>query len=151
LASADDRALGVDRDSTGAPDLDSRTEIYGLVVHFYREIVFDPILAPVFEDVAETDWAVHIPRLTSYWCRVLLGEPGYDGALLAAHDHVHRLQAFEPVHFDRWYELWVTSIDERWVGPNAERAKRHAAKIMAVLARRLSPSPGEPELFERDR
>jgi hemoglobin len=118
-------------------DLDSRTQIHDLVVHFYREIAFDPILDPIFEEVAEVDWAIHMPRLTNYWCRVLLGEPGYDGMLLAAHEHVHALQAFEPVLFDRWYDLWVASIDERWAGPNAEKAKAHAAHIMGFLARRL--------------
>ena len=127
--------------AAGAPtsrhDLDSRTQIHNLVVHFYREIAFDPILAPVFDEVAEVDWAVHMPRLTNYWCRVLLGENAYDGYLLASHQHVHDMQAFEPMLFDRWYELWVASIDEQWCGPNAELAKRHAAQIMDVLSRRL--------------
>ena len=74
-----------------AQDLDCRAQIHDLVVHFYRELVFDPILAPVFDDVAEVDWAVHMPRLTDYWCRVLLRQPGYDGALLAAHQRVQDL------------------------------------------------------------
>lgn len=44
--------------------------------------MFDDLLAPVFTEVAEVDWSAHIPRLIDYWCRVLLGEPGYDGAIL---------------------------------------------------------------------
>lgn len=126
-------------------DLDSRTEIHNLVVHFYREIAFDPILDPIFEEVAEVDWAIHMPRLTNYWCRVLLGENSYDGMLLAAHQHVHRLEAFEPVLFDRWYELWVDSIEEHWAGPNAEKAKSHAAHIMTFLARRLCDLTWSPD------
>jgi hemoglobin len=119
-------------------DLDTRTQIHDLVVHFYREIAFDPVLNPVFEEVAEVDWAVHMPRLTNYWCRVLLGEPGYDGMLLAAHEHVHHLEPFDPALYDRWYDLWVASVDERWSGPKADAAKAHAAHIMRFLARRLS-------------
>ena len=34
-------------------DLDSRSQIHDLVVRFYREIVFDELLGPVFGEVAE--------------------------------------------------------------------------------------------------
>jgi hypothetical protein len=46
-----------------AQDLDTRTQIHDLVVRFYREVVFDDLLGPVFADVAEVDWSVHIPKL----------------------------------------------------------------------------------------
>ena len=119
------------------PDLADRADVHDLVVHFYREIVFDELLEPVFAEVAEVDWSVHIPKLIDYWCRVLLGDAGYDGAILTAHRHVHDLEPFRLEHFDRWYELWVQSIDAAWAGPLAERAKHHAARIGASLARQL--------------
>ena len=129
-------------------DLDRRKDIHDLVVRFYREVVFDDLLEPVFGEVAEVDWSVHIPTLIDYWCRVLLGERGYDGAILAAHRHVHELDAFRVEHFDRWYSLWVESIDAGWAGPLADRAKRHAARIATSLARRLLDTtwrpPGDP-------
>lgn len=124
--------------TSAIPDLDSRSAIHDLVVRFYREIVFDEELEPVFSDVAEVDWAIHMPKLTDYWCRVLLGEPGYDGFILAAHQHVHDLQPLTAELFDRWYILWIQTIDSSWSGPMAENAKRHAAQIGAVLARRIT-------------
>ena len=131
-------------------DLHSRTEIHHLVVGFYREVVFDDLLEPVFGDVAEVDWAEHIPRLIDYWCRVLLGEVGYQGALLAAHAHIHTLEPLRTEHCDRWYSLWAQSVDRRWAGPKAEQAKDHAAHIMAIIARRIlgtswaPPAPAHP-------
>lgn len=122
---------------TAGVDVDSRARIHDLVVSFYRELVFDDLLGPVFEEVAEVDWARHIPLLIDYWCRVLLGHDTYGGALLAAHRHVHILEPFSGDHFDRWYSLWVATIDSRWAGPYAEKAKSHAAKVAATLARRL--------------
>ncbi|HEX6417422.1 MAG TPA: group III truncated hemoglobin [Acidimicrobiales bacterium] len=132
-----------------AGDLDERSQVHDLVVAFYREVVFDDLLAPVFGEVAEVDWADHIPKLIDYWCRVLLDEPGYDGAVLAAHRHVHTLDPLRVEHFDRWYALWVAAIDARWAGPVADRAKRHAARIGGSLTRRLlavdwRPSPAPP-------
>lgn len=119
------------------PDLDTRSEIHDLVVHFYREVVFDDLLAPVFVEVAEVDWAEHIPKLIDFWCRVLLGHPGYDGFVLSAHRDVHDIEAFAPELFDRWYLLFVACVDGGWKGPKAEQAKIHAARIAATLARRL--------------
>lgn len=121
----------------GTRDLVGRADVHDLVVAFYREVVFDDVLEPVFGDVAEVDWAEHIPKLIDYWCRVLFGQPGERGALLAAHRHVHEIEPLRVEHFDRWYALWVTSIDERWAGPTADTAKRHAARIAGVLARHI--------------
>ena len=125
-------------------DLESRSDVHDLVVDFYREIVFDDLLAPVFEEVAEVDWAAHIPRLIDYWCRVLFGEPSETGAILGPHQHVHDLAPFRGELFDRWNRLWTEAIDRRWAGPNAERARTHAARISGVLSRRLTGTSWEP-------
>ena len=122
-------------------DLDSRAEIHDLVIDFYREIVFDPDLGPIFEEVAEVDWAEHIPKLIDFWARVLLGEPGYDGFVLAVHEHVHHLQALRLEHFDRWFELFAESVDARWHGPYADAAKDHANRMAGTLARRILHEP----------
>jgi hemoglobin len=119
------------------PDIARRADVHDLVVAFYRDVVFDELLEPVFGEVAEVDWAPHIPKLIDYWCRVLFGDVGYRGALLAAHRDVHEIEPLRIEHFDRWYELWVTSIESRWEGPVADKAKAHAAQIGAVLARHL--------------
>lgn len=133
----------------GRSDLRTRADIHDLVVAFYREVVFDDVLAPVFTEVAEVDWSVHIPRLIDYWCRVLLGEPGYAGSLLASHQHVHALEPLRPEHFDRWLALWAASIEQRWAGPTADRAAAHAVRIASVIAGRLDGCPwrgGAPEI-----
>jgi hemoglobin len=126
-------------------DLDTRAQIHDLVIHFYREVALDDLLAPVFGEVAEVDWATHIPRLIDYWSQVLLGERGYDGAMLAAHRSVHDLEPFRVELFDRWYRLFVESVDGRWAGPKADAAKAHAARTASILARRLVGVDWTPE------
>ncbi|MDQ3897264.1 MAG: hypothetical protein M3326_08510 [Actinomycetota bacterium] len=83
------------------------------------------------------DWSVHIPKLVDYWCRILLGHPGYDGRVLGPHRRVHEIDAFHPELFDRWYNLFVVEVDDGWRGPIADKAKAHAAHIAATLARHL--------------
>ena len=128
----------------GSTDLDSRAAIHDLVVDFYREIAQDDLLGPVFGEVAEVDWAVHIPRLIDYWCRVLLRRPGYDGFILRAHEHVHQLEPLVPEMFDRWYQLFVDAVDARWSGPIAARAEAHAAQIAAMLSRKVTGADWSP-------
>jgi hemoglobin len=118
-------------------DLDTRGQIHDLVIQFYREIMLDPLLGPVFDEVAEVEWPLHIPRLIDFWCRVLLGQPGYDGFILSAHQRVHDIESFEPELFDRWYLLFVEAVDGGWQGPIADAAKVHAERMAGVLCRRL--------------
>ena len=98
----------------------------------------------MFEEVAEVDWSTHIPLLIDYWCRVLLGHQNYQGTILGAHRPVHELQPLTADLFDRWYGLWVATIDQGWAGPSAEKAKAHAAKIAGSLAASSPRSLGIP-------
>ncbi|MEZ5204597.1 MAG: group III truncated hemoglobin [Acidimicrobiales bacterium] len=68
----------------GAPihrgrDLDDEVEIAELVRRFYADVAQDDLLGPIFEDVAHVDWVEHLPKLTAFWCRILLSKPGYEG------------------------------------------------------------------------
>jgi hemoglobin len=119
------------------PDLDTRSAIHDLVIDFYREVAMDDLLGPVFVEVAEVDWAEHLPKLTDFWCRVLLGEPSYDGMILGPHQALHGLAPLRPELFDRWFLLFADAVDLRWQGPFADRAKEHAARMAAILARRI--------------
>src|SRR5699024_7916723 len=79
-------------------DLTTRTDVHDLVTTFYREIVFDDLLAPVFGEVAEVQWAEHIPKLIDYWCWILFGTSGYRGAVTKTHRHLHSLEPLRPEH-----------------------------------------------------
>jgi hemoglobin len=118
----------------GVTDLSTRTEVHDLVVEFYREVVMDDLLSPLFGEVAEVDWAVHIPRLVDYWCAILLGAQRPSGSTFAVHRHLHELRAIEVEHCDRWYELWVRAVEARGASPVAARATSHAASMMQSMA-----------------
>lgn len=118
-------------------DLVTRSHVHDLVVDFYREIVFDELLEPMFGEVAEVDWATHIPRLIDYWCRILFGTKEYAGQVTAIHRHLHSLEAVRPEHCDRWFNMWIAAVDRHGAGPTSEHAKRHAATLMAGMAKRI--------------
>ena len=130
-------------------DISSVTDVHDLVVEFYREVVFDDLLEPVFAEVAEVDWAQHIPTLIDYWSRILLGVPGAPGPVMQVHRHLHSQSPITAELCDRWFTLWNECVSQRWTGPVADHAISHAASLMAGMAKHLFgcawAAPGPPE------
>lgn len=125
--------------SRGKPerDLDSPEEIAEMVRRFYADVAQDELLGPMFNDVAGVDWSEHLPKLTAFWCRALLGLPGYVGNPFQAHAHIHHLQPFTASHFERWLSLFHETLDLGWVGPVADRAAELADNVARVHSHQL--------------
>jgi hemoglobin len=117
---------------SGGADLDRREAIAVLVRDFYRQVAMDDLLGPDFAD-AHVDWSVHVPKLVDFWAKQLLGEPGYEGNPLRAHERVHAHRAFTPDLYERWLELFTETIDEQFAGPCAELAKARAHRMARAL------------------
>jgi hemoglobin len=103
---------------------------------FYRQVAMDDILGPVFA-AAHVDWSAHIPKLADFWAKQLLGEPGYDGNPLRAHEPIHTRTPFTDVHYERWLDLFSTTVDDGYAGPHAELAKARASRMARALRRLL--------------
>lgn len=129
-------------------DLDNRNDIETMVHRFYGKVRVDPLLGPLFNDVAQVDWPEHLDKLTAFWSRALLGEPGYVGNPFRAHVQIHDQQCFTRNHFDRWLRLFHDTIDAHWAGPYAEGAKEMARRVAAVHSNQLI---GERYEFDPDR
>jgi hemoglobin len=118
------------------PDLDSRERIEVFVRDFYRQVAMDDLLGPVFAR-AHVDWSAHIPKLVDFWAWQLLGEPGYEGNPLRAHEPVHARDPFAPALYERWLEIFDTTVDDGWAGPRADLAKTRARRMARALERLL--------------
>ncbi len=113
-------------------DLDSEEQIAEMVRRFYADVAMDDLLGPVFEDVASVEWSEHLPKLTAFWCRALLGQEGYVGNPFRAHARVHAQSPFTDAHFARWLGLFHETLDLGWVGPRADRAHALADAVAQV-------------------
>lgn len=122
-------------------DLDSPAEIAEMVRRFYAEVEVDDLLSPMFNDVAQVDWAEHLPKLTLFWCRALLGIQGYVGNPFRSHVLIHEQAPFTHEHFERWLSLFTATITDGWVGPGAERAVALAQNVARVHSNQLVGSP----------
>jgi hemoglobin len=106
------------------------------VRRFYADVAQDELLGPMFNDVAQVDWSEHLPKLTAFWCRALLGLQGYVGNPYRAHAEVNAAVPFQVAHFERWLGLFSETLDD-WEGHNVDRALELAANVARVHSQQL--------------
>ena len=119
------------------PDLDCRENIERFVDLFYERLLADEQLAPIFVDVAEIELAVHLPHIKDYWCKLLLGEKGYQRHTMNIHRELHGKRPLRRGDFERWLAFFTATVDAHFVGERAERAKQVAAAIAANMEKSL--------------
>lgn len=126
-----------------SPDIVDRVDVERLVRDFYREAAMDDLLGPVFE-AAAVHWDAHVATLVEFWAWQLLGELGYVGQPLRAHEPVHARTPLSPAHYERWVELFCDTVDASFCGRRAEVAKGRGRKMAAAMQRLLAgvSSPG---------
>ena len=135
-------------------DITSREDCETLVRAFYGRALSDPMIGYLFTDVAKLDLEAHVPVITSFWERILLGSGDYAGGAFAPHARLNMKAPLKGGHFERWLVLWTGTVDELFAGPTAELAKAHAQRVARAFHRRLQglsaePVPGAPLTITR--
>lgn len=124
--------------TTPRPDLEGRPEIEQLVNAFYDRVRGDDVLGFIFNDVARTDWHAHLPKMYAFWETVLFRSGGYTGNPLAAHAKLVPLTVMGRPQFDRWLELFRSTVDDLFAGEHAEHIKGCAADMANVIHSRIN-------------
>lgn len=128
--------------SSPGPDLASREDLEALIRAFYARAFADPLIGPVFTDVAHMDLESHLPTMVDFWDTVLFNTGAYQGNALRLHRRLHQRVPLTAEHFARWLALWEATVRDHHRGPTAERAEREAARIAASLQRHLAGQSG---------
>jgi hemoglobin len=100
-----------------------------LVDTFYQRIQADKLLGPVFNEVIQDNWSVHLEKMYRFWQTVLLGEHTYFGTPFPPHAKL-------PVgheHFAAWMGLFTKTVDELFAGEKADEAKWRAGKMAEMF------------------
>lgn len=109
------------------------------VIAFYRSVLNDAELAPVFEkaigkDLA--DWGPHLETMYSFWETVMLGAGNYHGNPLKKHQD---LPPFPAELFDSWLKLFERTARETYAPELAERFIQRASLIAITMRQKLYP------------
>lgn len=113
-------------------DIESRGDIDALMIRFYGRAMSDPLIGPLFTDVAKLDLDHHLPVIGDFWESTLFGRGVYSRHgrnPLLVHAELDGKSRLEPHHFERWLELFTTTVDESFAGLRADYAKQRASAI----------------------
>lgn len=103
-------------------DIETREDITLLVDTFYTDVLKDSLLAPFF---AALNFDQHKPKMVHFWSFVLLDEAGYTTDVTKKHTQMR----LEKEHFDRWLELFNSTLDRLFQGEIVEKAKQRAVLL----------------------
>lgn len=126
------------------PDLDSPERIAEFLQHFYGKLLKDPVLAPIFIDVAKIDIQTHLHHIQAYWEKLLLGKDDYRRHTMNIHRMLHGKRALTKGDFDRWLEFFTGTVREHYGGPQADRAIKVATHIADNMTRTIAEKPPGP-------
>ena len=110
----------------------NREAIFCLVEAFYAKIQKNELLGPVFNrHISAEQWPEHLEKLTDFWETNLFGIAKFKGSPSAKHVTVdkHMNHSITQEHFEVWLQLWFETIDQRFEGELAVKAKQAARKM----------------------
>lgn len=119
-------------------DIKSRADVELLVNSFYDEVRQDPLLGPVFSDIAHVNWDEHLPRMVDFWDHILFQSDTYAGNPMRVHQVLHGKYALASNHFKIWKQLFLNTVDRLFAGEIAELAKQRAVSIATVMEIRIA-------------
>lgn len=129
------------------PDLTDRSDIQRLVHAFYERVRADDSLGRIFDEVAQTDWAAHLPKMVDFWETVLFRSGRYTGNPLTPHARLVPLTEMGRAQFDRWLALFRATVDDLFAGENATHLQAIAEDMAMVIYSKINGVP-DPR-FER--
>lgn len=110
-------------------DIQTKEDIRLLVDEFYNKVNQDELLSPIFNEIAQVNWEMHLPKMYNFWAKLLLGENAYQGSPFDKHLPL----PIEGEHFDRWLGLFMKTLDEHFAGRKAEEARLKAQSIADIF------------------
>lgn len=114
-------------------DISTPTDVKLLVDSFYKRVRHDDCIGYIFNDVAHVDWDDHLPKMYKFWEFALLGTAAYKGNPMMKHIALNAKESLTETHFERWIELWESTIDQYFIGDIANRAKERGQLMKTVM------------------
>jgi hemoglobin len=118
-------------------DISNRADIQLLVDTFYNKVKADETIGYLFNDVAKVNWEQHLPRMYDFWENILFQTGGFP---MVAHVQLHQKSPLTSAHFERWQQLFLTTVDELFEGDKAELIKQRARSIATMMLIKVHPS-----------
>ena len=110
-------------------DIISTADVTKLIKTFYDKL----LVSSIKHHFTELNLDEHLPRVDAFWNAVLFPEFSYAKNLIENHRHLN----LEKEDFTIWLQLFQESIDELFVGSNAQLAKDRASGVSYIMKTKL--------------
>lgn len=110
-------------------DIKNIEDIQQFVNEFYGKVQKDELIGPIFNERIEGRWPAHLAKMYTFWETILLGNQTYFGSPFPPHANL----PVEKKHFDRWLEIFHSTINHLFEGEIAEEAKWRAGKMAQMF------------------
>lgn len=114
-------------------DIQTRKDLELLMDRFYAKLLADPSINYIFTDVAKIDLPKHLPHIVDFWELSILHSGNYKKNVLQVHLDLNGKERLTATHFQVWLGYFNTSVDENFIGNNAEIIKTRAISIATVM------------------
>lgn len=114
-------------------DIENNEDLYLLVDAFYQKLLSDPSIAYIFTEVVKIKLEEHLPILVTFWSQSLFNTGGYFKNLTNIHLEINAKEYLSAELFSIWLNHFNDSVDENFVGLNAEKIKTQALSIATVM------------------
>jgi hemoglobin len=119
-------------------DINTRSEILAFLKLFYQNIYQDNLLSPIFVEILGENLDTHLSSLADFWENVLFHNKEYKKNVLQIHINIHQKLALQKMHFDRWLELFNTTMNQMFEGSNADTMKIRASGVATLMLHKIA-------------
>lgn len=114
-------------------DILNTDDLYLLVDEFYKKLLADQSISYIFTDIVKIKLEEHLPILVTFWSQSIFNTGGYFNNLTQIHLDISEKEYLTPALFSIWLNHFNTSVDENFIGSNAEKIKTQALSIATVM------------------
>lgn len=128
-------------------DITTRADIDRLMTAFYAKAMTDDVIGYFFTEVVRLDLAEHLPIIGDFWETVILAMPAYrkhGRNPLQVHADLDARSPLRQEHFDRWLQLFQSTVDELFAGPRAEFTKQRSTMIARRMLEFIASGRAQP-------
>jgi hemoglobin len=114
-------------------EIATKKDIQLLVDTFYDKVKIDATIGFFFTEVIQVNWEKHLPKMYEFWENIAFSTGNYKGNPIELHKAIHIQHLMTPNHFDHWLSIFLTTIDELFVGNKAAYLKERATSIATFM------------------
>lgn len=114
-------------------DILNRKDIEVLVDEFYERVRKDEVIGYLFNEIAQTDWSHHLPKMYDFWEVILFGTGSFKGNPMQVHRELHYKSPLSSEQFQHWFKLFADTVNNLYEGKNAEDIKQSASNIAQTM------------------